>query len=307
MANGFRLSGGTGTETSLKRLLSAVAVAVFWAACGGGDDRPPPSDFTFDDLPDGGPRPDGGEALDGGDEEPMPSEADLLEPRVAGHYAIRTVVASIVKPPVGSEKASTTTSLIVGQIRRVGEQFELVERPCRARSSDPEITLSDALTRAVGETVVQLGFGAEASGELRFVRPQNTVVVGARLNNPDRDPLPKVPGPPEFDADNDGKPGVTVKKSGFPSGDIYVVQRQRSSYGGSVVRDGRLEGLVVSNVEQEVLDHTMVVFGSKLSNDQVNAPTRQDPDASKSTVVMVRQPAALTCEALIEQANALFN
>lgn len=281
------------------RLGTSTAMLLLLAACGGGEGGPSHPGFTFDDLPDGGPRAPG----DDEDFEPIddPSALDLLEERVAGHYALKLVIASIAKvPPLGSERASTTTSLSLGEIRRVDNGFVLVERGCRATSSDKDITLPDTLTRSVEQTTVPIGFADDQAGVTRFVRLENLVLVGVRLDNPETETLPSDGSDPRvFDQDEDGHPGVTVKKSGFPSGDIYVVQRQRSSYAGAVKSDGLLEGNVVNDVEQKVI-------GASSSLLKIDVPSWQDPDLSKSTVKMVRLDEKLTCDALVAQAGALF-
>jgi hypothetical protein len=114
-------------------------------------------------------------------------------------------------------------------------------------------------------------------------------VVGARLANPACDALPTDPNDPRLvDDDNDGLPGITIGLKGLISGTLQCVQRQATALHGVVVAADRVEGGMVYESEQSVVESEPADLKSlyELSTSST------DPTACSSSFVMVKVPDA---------------
>jgi hypothetical protein len=86
---------------------------------------------------------------------------------------------------------------------------------------------------------------------------RQTILVGARLDDPLHDPLPSQAGDARvFDQDRDGKPGVTIHLDGIVEGEIYVAQRNWTALSGQLEAPGRFKGRIAFGNEQHILDAT---------------------------------------------------
>ena len=161
--------------------------------------------------------------------------------------------------------------------------------------------IPDALLRSLGE-VAALGSIDASVTPTQFVQPWTTEVRGARLDDPERDPLPtRADDVRVVDQDGDGNPGLTVHVSalGFLRGDVYVVQRVRTRLVGALVSADRIEGLIEWTTEQVTLAATSLLFLGAL-------PSRPDPIAEHSTFVLVRINPAWECADILAHRVEIF-
>src|SRR5690606_15974902 len=122
--------------------------------------------------------------------------------------------------------------------------------------------------------------------ELRLHQGPSTVVLGAKLENPRRDPLPTSADDPRvYDQDRDGHPGVTVRVAGVVSGEVYFAQR------GVTELRGRREGRVFSGRVHFKTEDAILGASSALLKMRTN--TR--PDYERSTFRLVPVPPGTTC------------
>jgi len=120
-------------------------------------------------------------------------------------------------------------------------------------------------------------------------------VVGATLTNADADALPTDADDLRVsDPDRDGNPGVTVLVRGMVDGEVYVVQRGRSSLRTSFVSSDRIEGVVDWSAEQNVLGASARVLRNP-------PPTEPDPDPTRNRFVAVRLDAGATCTSVLNE------
>lgn len=105
-----------------------------------------------------------------------------------------------------------------------------------------------------------------------------------------------------IDADNDGKPGVTVELlvGGFYRGELYIARRERFANEIALTNAFRLEGYVRDQSEQLVIGASSRLFNRPANPEQVM-------DWGLNPLILVRIPQALnTCEELMAQRDILF-
>ena len=139
----------------------------------------------------------------------------------------------------------------------------------------------------------------EGPGAVRV--PDRTIVLGADLEDPDRDPLPTDAEDPRItDPDGDGNPGISVSVDGLVSGQVYLVQRLVRGLRGVAEADGRISGSVTGAGDQAVIGASNAILRSF-------TPTfEHNPDPKRNTFVWVPVPAGATCESVVAARGDLF-
>jgi hypothetical protein len=277
---------------SLAHRTARLALAATLAACGadGGDAGD-------------GPGADAGDQMTAPDAAVTdPSLADELEGRIVGDYVMQQRVATMQDLPFLGESEGESTSVGIASVRREGDAFVLTERGCRVESASGggvTTTIPDAIPRSVPPQDTPLIVYRDGAA-IRWQRPETITLVGVNLTDPASEALPTTSDDPRvWDQDGDGQPGVTVTVSGFASGDIYVVQRQRASYGGTLDGDGRLAALITDASEQSVIGATNPLLNQ-------NIPSTPHPDPQRSRILLVRTTAAYDCDRVIAETGTLF-
>jgi hypothetical protein len=281
--------------------VAGLALALTLTACGAGDaadpDGPSP-DAGVGASPDAAPQAE----PDAGPTTTDPALADEVEARIVGDYVMEQIVVTMQDLPIFGESEGSSTAIGAGSIRREGDGFVITERGCRVEAASGggvTTTIPDAIPRSVPPRDTPLILTRDGAA-VRWQRPLVITLVGVHLDDPDAEPLPtEADDPRVWDQDEDGHPGVTVSVSGFASGDIYVVQRQRASYAGTLDDDGRLSGLVADTSEQSVIGSTNALL------DQ-NIPTTPHPDANRSRIRLVRVAEPYDCDRVVAEADTLF-
>jgi hypothetical protein len=223
----------------------------------------------------------------------------------SGAWAEIQVMSEFARLPLVGEAARTSTVVLRVTIEQTGSSLILRETFCATEIDNGSAIAATSIPRAflssLGELVVEASIDASTS-PARFVQPWTTEVRGARLEDPERDPLPtQADDPRVVDQDGDGKPGLTVRVSalGIFRGDVYVVQRVRTRLAGAVVSPDRIEGLIEWTTEQVTLGATNALFLG-------NLPSRPDPFPEHSFFILQRVDATWACEDILAHRDAVF-
>ncbi|MCL7971045.1 MAG: hypothetical protein M8866_03000 [marine benthic group bacterium] len=149
--------------------------------------------------------------------------------------------------------------------------------------------------------IAPLETATAGDGTVEVRLPDRVMVLGADLEDPGRDALPKDGDDPRItDPDGDGNPGMTVEVSGFVSGQVYLVQRLVRGLTGELEPDGRITGNITGGGDQVVIGASNVILKSF-------TPTfEHNPDPKRNTFVWVPVSEDSTCESVIAESDALF-
>lgn len=131
--------------------------------------------------------------------------------------------------------------------------------------------------------------------------PDHTIVLGADLEDPERDPLPDDDEDPRVtDPDGDGHPGISVQVDGLVSGQVYLVQRLVRGLRGVAEANGRMAGNVTGTGDQAVIGASNGIL-------RTFTPTfEHNPDPKRNTFVWVPVPAEATCGSVVAARDDLF-
>lgn len=228
-------------------------------------------------------------------------DADVAA-QLVGVWAMKSRVAVKQTVPILGMMDSATTAWGLASIEADGDALVIKELGCHVEvdpSPSATTVIPDAVPQSVAPQPVPLHAWKDGPS-VQFVRMPKAFGVGVTLADPETDTLPtKADDPRIVDTDKDGHPGVTVKVMGLASGDIYTVQRQKTAYYGALDGSGKLVGRAWDRSEQSVIGAT-----TPLLNQQVKSS--QDPDASKSTVTMVKVDSSYDCKKLIAEKQKLL-
>lgn len=224
-------------------------------------------------------------------------------PDLAGRWAQKQVTTSVTRVPVVGEVRSRTETLLLVDIVQRGADLELTTEVCaisiRNRPNLVRTTIPDAFVRSLERTVrmARLTIGAEG---WQFEQPRFVEVLGARLDDAERDPLPTSDDDPRvFDQDGSGHPGLTVRIGGMVSGDVYVVQRGWNRLRGRPTGTDRLDGTVEWDNEQVVLGASNVFL-------RRDSPAEPDGARGRNWFRSTRVAPGTTCREVVRTADGLF-
>jgi len=227
-------------------------------------------------------------------------------PDLSGRWALLQVTSAIGTIPLLGERTRTARSLSLLDVVQDGIVVSALESSCMTRidngTSLVRTDIPDAFLASMPGSLWTAAIKPSAL-DVGFTKPWSTSVLGASLENPETGPLPtEADDPRVFDQDGDGKPGLTVHVAvmGLIQGDVYVVQRDRSRYTGSVVSGDAVEGLVEWTSEQSVL-------GASNAFLLAGTASRPDPVSEHSYFVARRVGEDVTCAKLEEMAPTLFD
>jgi len=233
--------------------------------------------------------------------QPPASKEEALA-AMAGHYAHYDVVAYQSDTPGGP---LSTFIISYGFTDLVIEDGELVEydRFCHAEhkaNQNMVTTFPDEATQAIQprSAVVEV---YQEDGVWKLWRPATPTLLGID-GDPDV-PLSMDPEDPLInDADNDGKPGVTVfvRLYGLVEGEIYIARREIFQNDLTLYSDGSLRGAVVDDSEQLVVGASLGILNTPNDPDQWE-------DLGLSPLILIPIPDDIyTCEELMANRDLLF-
>lgn len=166
---------------------------------------------------------------------------------------------------------------------------------------DIDVSISDAATQAIKPVATPVTV-TEVDGKLNVARPPTPTGIGIELEDPANDPLPTDPDDPRiFDADGDGKPGVTstVKVSEDLGGEIYLARREIFSYDVTQESPDRFAGTITDRSEQLIIGASDPLFETPAQWVQIDDPER-------NPVIWVRVDDDWDCDRLAEERPTLF-
>ena len=227
-------------------------------------------------------------------------------PDLAGRWAVLQVTSQIGAIPLVGERVRTSSTLALLDMEQEGLLVRAQEVACSTTIDSGTTLVKTEIPDPFIQSLPELRWTATlepSDAGLHFVTPWITSVNGARLEDPESDPLPtRADDPRVVDQDGDGKPGLTVRVSimgGLIGGDVYVVQRDRSKLSGTVVSPDEVEGLVEWSSEQSVL-------GASDSFLLGGTAAHSDPIAEHSYFRARRVDDATSCADLRLMAGTLF-
>ena len=226
--------------------------------------------------------------------------ADEPSANLDGTWFQRIRTTSLTKLPVIGKVSNESNFYAVVKLEQSDGSLRMKTTPCFVQMEGEvkrvKTIVPDAMTRAMGPRVRT---GSRSGDRVQFGKAID--VLGAKLSNEWKDPLPDEPDEPSvFDEDGDGKPGVTVRISGPVDGEIFVVQRAWNALDGRVDDDGdRIEGHVTWASEQKVLDSTSMFLKS-------NPPSEPASDKAKNTFTMHRVKPEASCADLRRRYVSIF-
>jgi hypothetical protein len=217
-------------------------------------------------------------------------------PDLNGRWAIRTVASRYV-PATGLTSAfyTTTTSVLLADQTQTGTDLSISAAYCDQRAADPKalahVVIPDSYKRSLKPFVRTGSYAIGDAGAEILSLPNFVEVEGATLVDPANDALPTdATDPLVTDQDQDGNPGITIKLSGIVSGDLYVVQRQKSVVTGIAVTSDRIAGHYEFTSEQIVLDSNPATLKPLAAQTAIT-----DPLPCASTYTAVRVAAEASC------------
>ena len=179
-------------------------------------------------------------------------------------YLVVQQLASDVKVPVVGAIRSTTH--VVGWVDvqsgtdRVRGKGVVCDIDVKAPIVKPHF--SAAFRRAISP--LQIDARVSEDGQ-RWDQPAIWRVHGARVDDPQRSPLPQSADDPRVtDPDNDGNPGLTVAVKGLVRGKMFVAQRGSMSWSARRRADGSFSGPVKYTQEQALLGATSRMLRKKV-------------------------------------------
>lgn len=227
-------------------------------------------------------------------------------PDLTGRWAIRTVASRYV-PATGLTSAfyTRTVSVLLADNTQSGTDVTLSAQYCSQKAEDPDspahVVIPDSYVSSLKPFVRSGKYAADSTGVAVLQLPSFIEVQGAELAAPSSDLLPTdADDATVVDQDKDGNPGITIKLSGLASGDLYVVQRQTSTWTGIAVGADRVEGRYAFKSEQNVLAANPTALKSLAAQTAV-----ADPSACASSFVMVRVGATATCAEVLADTSIL--
>lgn len=217
-----------------------------------------------------------------------------------GHYDIVAYTGKFLGP---LKMRSLVISYGITEFYMKDQELWTQDRFCFSeyKSNIPFKTkVSDEFTQAIipEPTKVEV---SEVDGELQVFRPETPTFLGVKLNSY-LEPFPADPTDPRYvDADQDGKPGVTVKVSlgRFFNEELYIARKELFSYKAKVKTNGKMIGTVYDRSEQHIISAT------KKSLEKQNNP-RQDRDLRKSPLLLVPVENSIDCAQLKQKREELF-
>lgn len=224
-------------------------------------------------------------------------------PDVSGRWAQKQVTTSVSEIPIVGQVETETIAYILLDIEQDGPRLKITSEVCTI-DIDSEIkkvrsVIPKSMVEAIGVTKRRARLERKKDGGVRFFQPRHTDLLGVKLDEKDAS-LPTEPDDPRVvDADDDGKPGVTVLIRGVIDGAVYVVQRSWSILRGTAT-EKKIDGAVTWKTEQEVLDASSALLNS-------NPDAKPHPNRDRHYFRSTKIGSKSTCRDILEKRGSLFD
>jgi hypothetical protein len=243
--------------------------------------------------------------VDPGADTDTPTEAFMRA--AAGRYAHYDIVA--YEASMGVMGLFKNLIISYGFTELVYDDGALVatDRFCHSeQKSNQNFTpiVPDELTRAIIPDSVEMEIRETGEGELHLWRPETPTLLGISYEDSYETPLPKKiskDDPRLVDADQDGKPGVTVYIEMLgKTEELYIARREIFAFEAYLQEDGSFEGLVHDRSEQLVIGATNPLLTG------MQQEWLQHDDLTKSPIYLVPIDDDADCEELMARRDELF-
>lgn len=160
--------------------------------------------------------------------------------------------------------------VVYGLVDITEDKHQLTEhrRPCSMTLS-PILGMGPQMKPEVLKTTVEKTYGTGYVSSVAvggaYASPTVVNLLGLKLTDPIKDSLPDVSAPTDprvLDADNDGKPGITMQMSGGNC-DFYTSQRQIFVHHGFFVTPNLIKGNRLNFVENRIFGATLSICNSQ--------------------------------------------
>jgi hypothetical protein len=279
--------------------LSLIAALALFAGCVDGTQGTPGWD------PDADVDGEGTGELDTGTGDP-PEAPDVPAAPLAGRWGMLLDVAVLQGglPLLGSSPVESRNWYLVQATPDGDGGLVTSERLCAVQLVPDTWVNRPVVPPAFVEHVAPLERRVSLGDGLGWLSDRVCEVRGARLCDPDHDPLPEAGGEPggaeacdlacdgaACDQDQDGMPGMTTWLTGFYNCAVHAAHRWCSRLEGAAEDDDTISGLVTGLVSEQV------VLGASSTFCQAgSAVAVPDPCAARQYFEMVRLPANAGCE-----------
>lgn len=178
-----------------------------------------------------------------------------------GTWSFTEVRTSVSRAPfVGEIRTQSRLTGIATITEDASGNYELMRTICSAEtlSSKDNIrtSMDEEFLRELYAATLPLEF-SRVENQATLHVPETVWVMGAALEDPVNQPLPRDVGDPEVaDSDGDGHPGVTVSVDAFVSGELRIAQRVTTSWTSHVVSPDYISGIVAWSDERVILAAT---------------------------------------------------
>ena len=222
-----------------------------------------------------------------------------------GAYASRQVVITrALTRPRGKYSRVRTTSVVHHVVTEQDDGLSVRSRYCTV-VQDPlgpvRTEIGASFVGAMEPTEARLDVSGPADGPWEVVISPTVTIIGAELDDPWTDALPREASDPRVtDPDGDGEPGATVEVSGMVDGQVYMVQRLVRELRGTLLADGTMRGSVVGGNESEVLGASNVILRT------FTPKFEPDPTGKDNEFEWLPVPEDYDCDSLAREADRLF-
>ena len=223
--------------------------------------------------------------------------------KLIGFWGIKAKAVTTQNIPIIGMNKLTNTLLGVAEFKKNGmNQLVMEQQGCSltvVQTKGYVTTVPDKIAETTPLNSGNVSVFMQGASVL-VNRADGAAAAGCKLTVPLTEALPTMPTDARvFDQDGDGKPGVTIQIQGTPAGDgfVYVAQRQKYSYQGTLVSDTKMTGTYLDRSEQTILDTTNASF---------RFPPAQTHVDAESVYEMVKLTAKYDCVKLRAEAPTLF-
>lgn len=228
--------------------------------------------------------------------------ADAVDPDapVVGRWAQLQVQSALNDVPFVGEVVATTRTVLLVDVVPDGDAGHVATQRVCAVTLDSGTELVSTLLPNAAVAAIAPASRAVTTDDATVRFAQLTEIWGAALADPETGALPTAPDDPRVvDHEGDGHPGMTVRVSGLLDGEIYLVQRGRTTLEGTFTTPDTLDGRLTWSQEQVILASDNVLLENPI-------PSRVNPDADASYFRSTRVAAELDCAAALATEAALF-
>ncbi|HSW61650.1 MAG TPA: hypothetical protein VLJ60_12685 [bacterium] len=231
---------------------------------------------------------------------------------VAGRYAHYDIVAYYSDMGLMGVFKNLIISYGFTTFEQEDGKLKITDRFCHSEqisNQDFTTTVPDALTQAIIPDSTFMEIKQDNEGNFYLYRPQTPTLLGIEYEDPYNTPLPesiKPDDPRLVDADDDGKPGVTVFIDMFNKTEqLYIARREIFAFEAYLKETGRIEGVVHDNSEQLIIDATSFLLKNQ-TGEWLQFRGENGDDYSLSPILLVPVDESYDCEKLMQERDTFF-